>query len=186
MTWLSPGTFLKIAGVVALLVASHWVRSAFDTPEVRTRTDTVRVDRELVKRDTVTKIVPRTVRVYDTVETVDTAFVPVPDDYRLMGTISPSPIDIQGREVTLTYWNPDQSRFVQNVYEVDRPSWAIDLRLGAVAAQGFAVGTSTIGVSHRTPVGWLRLGGGYGASVTGDTQTGWVGTITLRKSVLQW
>jgi len=116
------GHLLETAGILAVAVTVGYVSVQVDrhfrkTPTLPTP-DTVTVKQQITKRDTVTDTVPRTVIRYDTVRTVDTIKVAVPPELDLQGLIEPSPIDISGREVTLTYFDAQAGRYTQNVYDM--------------------------------------------------------------------
>jgi len=91
-------------------------------PGQTVRTDTIMKERTLVRRDTVTETVPRTVVRYDTVRQVDTVRVAVPTNMSIQGVIPPSPINI-GDEVTLTYYDTGAQRWTQNRYEIPSDTW---------------------------------------------------------------
>jgi len=116
------GHLLEVAGITAIAVVVGYVSVQVDrqfrsAPE-RPPPDTVTVERQITKRDTVTETIPRTVIRYDTVRELDTIKVAAPPELDLLGLIEPRPIDVSGREVTLTYFDPQAGRYTQNVYSV--------------------------------------------------------------------
>jgi hypothetical protein len=116
------GHLLETAGILAVAVVVGYVSVQVDrhfrAEPAASAPDTVTVERQITKRDTVTETVPRTVVRYDTVRIVDTIKVAAPPKFDLMGLVGPSPIDISRREVTLTYFDPKGKRYTQNVYDV--------------------------------------------------------------------
>jgi len=105
--------------------------------------DTVTVERQLVKRDTVTETVPRTVVRYDTVRRVDTAHVPVPTDMTFKGVIAPRPVDVSSEEIALSYFDPKSRQWTQNRYSIPDEHWAlwpeVEIRTTPVGLQASAL-----------------------------------------------
>jgi hypothetical protein len=116
------GHLLETAGILAVAVVVGYVSVQVDrhfrAEPAPSAPDTVTVEQQITKRDTVTETVPRTVVRYDTVRIVDTIKVAAPPEFDLMGLIEPRPIGTSGREVTLTYFDPQAGRYTQNVYDV--------------------------------------------------------------------
>lgn len=84
-------------------------------------TEVVYRDRTITKRDTVyAEREPRTRIIYRT--HTDTVRVPVtaPRGLRIRGLISRTPIEIRSRRAILTYFDPESSRWVQNIYTLPR------------------------------------------------------------------
>lgn len=183
--WLTPTNVLRVVVVVGALILGAWIGRSCTEPVVETRVDSVAVDRTISERDTVTQTEPELVYWFLTETETDTMYVEVPTGYRYMGTIEQNPVDISGRDVTLTYQRG--GRYYQNVYQVGRPTWRIDLEGDVLVGPGFAMGTSTAGLARRTPIGWLRLGGGYGLAVTERRlYQGPVGRISLTTPIYSW
>jgi len=132
--------------------------------------DTVTKERTITLTDTVTETVPETVIRYDTVQTTDTLKIPVPTDTEFVGAIPPSPLDMSGDQATLTYF--DGERWQQNVYDVPRDTWRLDLTADATALQGAAVAMTSLQVRRRTALGWVGVGPSYSAVVTNEVTTG--------------
>lgn len=144
------------------------------------QTDTVYVNRTLERRDTVTVDKPVERRIY--LQQFDTVFirVPVPVDFQPAGIISPAPIRIDGRNVTLTYWAPDSLRFIQDRYVVSRPRWGIgpDLSSTVLLGRNGAVLTHAAGIRIKYR-GLLSGTLGYGVLTgPGWADNGW--TVTAR------
>lgn len=175
MSWLSPELIGGAVVTLVLIVGSHWVRSAFEKPRVvESPPDTVRKDRVILKRDTVTETVAETVIRYDTVRTTDTMHVPVPSGYRYMGTIETQPLDLSTEEATLTYFRG--GRYIQKKYSIPQPTWGVGMRGTVMAGQAWSAATTTIGVSHMTEWGPMdvvpRVGIGYGAVLGEEYRAG--------------
>lgn len=121
---------LAILYTIALAVLLWIVYGRLHRPRVVTVPEVRYVDRVIERRDTV--IVDRPVyrRIY--LQQTDTVYVrvPVPVGFRAAGVISPTPIRIDGRTVTLTYWAPDSLRFIQDDYIVRRPRWGFKADAG--------------------------------------------------------
>lgn len=98
---------------------------------------------------------------------------------------SPS-LTVGSRRVVLQSLSPRDGSMMEFEYEVPRPSWAIDVRGDALAGRDMSAVSSTIGLAHRTPLGWLRLGAGYGVAVTDHIRQGWVGKVSLEKRLFTW
>jgi hypothetical protein len=81
-------------------------------------TDTLFVDRPIVRRDTVTveRAVTRTVfeRVTDTVRVE----IPVPRDLVVAGVITPTPVRFDRGDVLLTYYSPGLGAWAQDRYSI--------------------------------------------------------------------
>lgn len=202
--WLSPLNILWAGALVVVAIASWWVRGAF-APESEApppETDTVTVERQITKRDTVTETVPRKVIQYDTVRATrrDTIKIEVPTvdtviadttaqvPWRPFGLIRRRPVKVEGKTFTLSYYKLSGQRWEQREYEADvsRPDWKLtaggDLTAGPVV--GFT--SSTLGLSKRTSVGWLSLEAGYGLAVTDQVRRGFVGRVTVRSTLYSW
>ncbi|MCS3667403.1 hypothetical protein GGP77_001632 [Salinibacter ruber] len=161
---------LSVLGV-ALVVVGTWLgRWTAPEPNPVTETDTVRVGRTITKRDTVTETVPKVVRTYDTVRTTDTVRVPVPESFDYLGSIERRPVDVQGDEVTLTYFR--DGRYMQNEYNLPQDRWGVGLQSDFTFAK-WVQGTLTADVMRHAEWGPLdvrtRFGVGYGALVTDGT-----------------
>ena len=193
---------IALAFVVGGYHARRWVEPE---PTERVVTDTVRVTETEILRDTVTQTVPREVRITDTVEVtrLDTILIPVPDlspdepesdPFRPHGLITSAPVDVDGLEVTLSYWNVSARRWQQNVYQAQPPpppTWTLYADVGTEALADLApavTGTLTaidvratgrIGVYHR-PSG---LSGYLAAGVQGARPVALVG---LRYRLVDW
>lgn len=86
-------------------------------------TSTVYRDRYITKKDTVTIVKPVTRVIYKTEVVLDTVQVIKPQALQHFNLITPSPVNIHGRDVTLTYYDTGQQRFMQNVYQVKPDKW---------------------------------------------------------------
>jgi hypothetical protein len=79
-------------------------------------------DRVIERRDTITVSRPEQVVVYRRVQDTVHVRIPVPSgDTLIAGVITiPNPIRITPRRVTLTYFNPDSTRYEQRSYKVPK------------------------------------------------------------------
>jgi len=192
-TW--PARIGAIVAVVALVVVAVRVdRAVTGRVVTEAETDTVTVEAERVVRDTVMQTVPRLVRVTDTVRVQDTdtvrAAVPVKDSiggepvpWRPHGLITSAPVDIDGHRVTLTYWQPDARRWVQNEYRVDRPAFGLTARVGSQVLPQTSVAYGRLEAQYRVSE-WIHLTGNAGQAVTEDGH-GWTGGVSIGLSLDQ-
>lgn len=171
--WLGAG----VLGL-ALVVVGTWIgRWTAPEPTPVTETDTVRVGRTITKRDTVTETVPRKVIRYDTVRTTDTVRVPVPRGFDYLGAIERQPIDVQDDEVTLTYFR--DGRYMQNQYDIPRPTWAIAPSVTAEATPSGPAASAALTVSRKS----LAVSAGYEV-VAG--YHGWTVGLTWTPYKIEW
>jgi hypothetical protein len=171
--WLGAGVL-----AVALVVVGTWIgRSTAPEANPVTETDTVTVERTITKRDTVTETVPRKVIRYDTVRTTDTVRVPVPKDFDYLGAIETRPVDVQDDEVMLTYFRG--GRYMQNRYDIPRPTWAIAPSLTAEATPGGVGASAALTVSRKS----LAVSAGY--EVAQDYH-GWTVGLTWAPYEIEW
>jgi len=202
--WLSPINVLWVGALVVVAIASWWVRGAV-APESEApppETDTVTVERQITRRDTVTETVPRKVIQFDTVSVTerDTIKIEVPTvdtvagdtvrqvPWRPFGLISNRPVRVEGTTFTLSYYALSGQRWEQREYEADvsRPEWKLTAGGDFTAGPQFATTSSTLGLAKRTSVGWLSLKAGYGLSVTDQVRRGVVGRLTLQSTLYSW
>ena len=124
---------LAIVSVV-LIFASFRVGKRFGSPTIAP-TDTVFVDRQLTKRDTIRVIQPKEVKVFRTVtETrVDTIHVPV--NLTPVGVVGAQPITrTKGNALTLTTFDLGRQAWTQQTFTLPPQQWGIGLF--AVSAVG--------------------------------------------------
>jgi len=147
-------------------------------PGQTVRTDTITKERALVRRDTVTETVPRSVIRYDTVREVDTVRLAVPTDMSIQGVIPPSPVDI-GEEVTLTYFDSNAQRWTQNRYDIPSDRWHLWPSVSAATTPAGLQATAAANLRWR----WVTVSAGYmqAASRRGVT----VG-VQLRPFTISW
>lgn len=107
-------------GIALLLVGKRWGAS---TVQQVVRTDTLWVDRPIVRRDTVTKEVPVTTTVYRRVTDTVYVSVSVPRDFDFTGLVSRSPVRFTSNRAVLTYWSPHLSAYVQDRYVLPKQNW---------------------------------------------------------------
>ena len=124
---------LAVAACAALLA---WHAHAWLTPEPDpvVRTDTLRVEADAPEPEEGTE--PDTRIVYRTrTDTVQQACLQLPQDMptRSLSLVQPQPVTIEGRTVTLTRYETDTHRYVQEVYRTRRPRWAATLHAYASA-----------------------------------------------------
>jgi len=164
---------------IALVVAGTWL-GRWTAPEANTVTappDTIIKEREITRRDTVTETVPRKVVRYDTIRTTDTVRVPVPENFEYLGAIEPRPVDVQDDKVTLTYFRG--GRYMQNRYDIPRPTWAIAPSLTAEATPDGPAASAALTVSRQS----LSLSAGY--EVSSDYH-GWTVGVTWTPYKIEW
>jgi len=185
-TW--PARIGAIVALVALVVVAVRVdRAVTGRVVTETETDTMTVETERVVRDTVTQTVPRTVRVTDTLRITDTdtvtVRVPVVGDpgnrhaLQPHGLITSAPVDIDGHRVTLTYWQPDARRWVQNEYRVGRPALRLTARIGSQVLPSTSVAYGRLEARYRVN-DWVHLTGNAGQAVTEESR-GWMGGVSI-------
>jgi len=202
--WLSPLNILWAGALVVVAIASWWVRGAVapkpEPPKVKT--DTVTVEQQITRRDTVTETVPRKVIQYDTIRATrrDTIRIEVPTvdtviadttaqvPWKPFGLIRQRPVRVEGTTFTLSYYTLSGQRWEQREYEADvsRPEWKLTANGGLTSGTQYAHTSSTLGLSKRTSVGWLGIHAGYGLSVTDQVRRGFVGRVTMRKTLSSW
>jgi hypothetical protein len=170
---------LSVLGI-ALVVLGSWIgRWTAPEPNPVTKTDTVTVEREITRRDTVTETVAETIVRYDTVTTTDTAFVPVPTGWQPTGLIGSAPLDIGQDEATLTYWNHRGRRFEQKVYDIPQPTWAIAPSVTAEATPSGPAASAALTVSRKS----LSLSTGYEVA---QSYHGWSFALTWTPYEVTW
>ena len=173
------GLAVALLAYTAAVVRVHdWMRPAPKAPQA----ETVRVDRTITKRDTVTQTVVDEVVRYDTVEATDTLRVAVPTDMTVQGVIPPSPVDV-GDQVTLTYYDTDAQRWTQNRYRLPTDTWGVGLR-GDLTAGPWLHATGTLDIIRYAQVGPMgleaRFGAGYAALITDEYRAGPVVSAGIR------
>jgi len=141
--------------LIACVVAGYQIRSCTEADRVRTvqRVDTVRVDRTLVRTDTVTEAVPVERMVYRTVTDTVVRRVPMPvglADVDLSLT-APDPIRIDGARVTLTRYDVQERAWVQDRYRTERRRWHIAPVLSA------SILPAGVGASAGIDARWRRV-----------------------------
>jgi len=202
--WLSPLKILWAGALVVVAIASWWVRGelAPEPEPPKVKTDTVTVQRQITKQDTVTETVPRKVIQYDTIRATrrDTIRIEVPTvdtviadttaqvPWKPFGLIRRRPVNVQGTTFTLSYYNLSGQRWEQRGYEADvsRPDWKLTAGGDLTASAKYAHTSSTLGLAKRTSVGWLSVHAGYGLAVTDQVRRGFVGRVTMRKTIASW
>ncbi len=118
---------LRYIGLAVIAFAVGLLVTKFVWPNEITITETeIRyVDRDILRRDTITVTRPEIRTVFRTVK--DTARVPVllPRDFRYAGAISTRPLRFSKGNVVLTYYA--DSSFVQDRFSIPRPktSWGL-------------------------------------------------------------
>jgi hypothetical protein len=171
--WLGAG----VLGITLVVVGTWLGRWTAPAPSTVTETDTVRVERTITKRDTVTETVPKVVRKYDTVRTTDTVRVPVPEDFDYLGAIERRPVDVQDDEVTLTYFR--DGRYMQNRYAIPQPTWAIAPSVTAEATPSGPAASAALTVSRKS----LSLSAGYEVA---QNYHGWTVGLTWTPYRIEW
>jgi len=120
--------------ICAALLAWHAHGWLTPTPEPVVRTDTLRVDADAPEpiegKEPEQRIIYRT-----RTDTVQQACLSLPETYdtRRMSLVQPEPVTIEGRTVTLTRYDTQGARYVQDVYRTRRPRWAATLHAYASA-----------------------------------------------------
>lgn len=132
--------------VCAALLAWHAHEWLTPEPEPIVRTDTLRVAADAPEPDEGDE--PERRIVYRTrTDTVQQACLSLPETYdtRRISLVQPQPVTIEGRTVTLTRYDTQGARYVQDVYRTRRPRWEATLHAYASAdpyAQEVGVGLS--------------------------------------------
>ena len=137
--------YLAVAACAALLA---WHAHGWLTPEPApvVRTDTLRVEADTPEPTEGTE--PDTRVVYRTrTDTVQQACLQLPQDMptRRISLVQAQPVTIEGRTVTLTRYETDTQRYVQDVFRTQKPRFSIAATLYASAdpyAQEAGVGVS--------------------------------------------
>lgn len=158
MNWKAQLAIVAAFAFFLLLAGRRWGVASVD---VRPVTDTVYVDREITKRDTVTITVPELTTIYRTV--TDTIRVPVlvPRDFNFKGLVGRRPLRFDGSTAILTYWSPSHSAFAQDRYTLPPDRWG-----GYVASRGTL--WPGFGVGVEAGVRWRQLGAFASADVYRD------------------
>ena len=137
--------YMALVACAALLA---WHAHGWLTPEPEpiVRTDTLRVEADAPEptdgAEPDTRIIYRT-----RTDTVQQACLQLPQDMptHSLSLVQPQPVTIEGRTVTLTRYETQKQRYVQDVYRTRRPRWAATLHAYASAdphAQEAGVGLS--------------------------------------------
>ena len=172
--------YTKYAAFAVLLLAGmylgFYVGSCNKTPEIIT--EIVYKDRQIVERDTITVDRPVTRYIYQTVTDTVEKKIYVPVDFDMAGIISHAPIKIDRDEVTLTWFDPDSMRFVQDRFVVQRPNWSVEVALSADHLPGYTL-TSMKGI-----VRYKRFSGHIGYGVYGSGGFGLVFGVQI--SLIKW
>jgi len=82
--------------------------------------------------------------------------------------------------------NPRSGQGLEYRWDVPRPEWRLTAGGDFTAGPQFATTSSTLGLAKRTSVGWLGIHAGYGLSVTDQVRRGFVGRVTMRKTITRW
>jgi hypothetical protein len=121
---------MRNAGILALLVVVgvlSWSAGRYVGDDlVPPRVDTVRVQSDAPPP--AEPATPEQRIVYRTrTDTVQQACLSLPDTYdtRRISLVQPLPVSIEGRRVTLTRYDVQDARYVQDVYRVPRERWAL-------------------------------------------------------------
>lgn len=134
-------------------------------------TDTLYVERTIRERDTSTVDRPETRVIYERHTDTVRVEVPVPVGLDRIGIISPSPIRVEGRDVRLTWWDPDSLRWQQDIYTVPRPRWRFVP--ASVSASATLPGAIALSAGPSLTRGAWTLSAGYSALVLpGETVHG--------------
>lgn len=166
---------------IALVVVGTWIGrwTAPDAGNATVPPDTIIKEREITRRDTVTQTVAETIVRYDTVTTIDTAFVPVPTGWQPTGMIGSAPLDLSQDEATLTYWNHQGGRFEQMVYDIPQPTWSIAPSMTAEAAPSGPVASAALTISRKS----LAVSAAYEVS---QGYHGWTVGLTWTPYKIEW
>ena len=147
---------------VALIFASFRVGKQFGSPTTHVHpTDTVHVDREITRRDTIRVVQPREVKVFRTVTKTRVDTIRVPVNFGAVGVIGANPVTRgKGNRLTLTSFDLGRQAFTQQTFSVPPRRWG--LGLFAVSAVGHQ---NSIGVELRLRFERLELSPFWGVSV---------------------
>ena len=168
MTRYAPIAILALA---AGLVIGYLLWGRGPVGSSSTDVDTLYVERTVTRRDTVTVDRPVTRVIYERHTDTVRVEVPVPVGLDRIGIISPTPIRVEGRDVRLTWWDPDSLRWQQDVYTVPRPRWRFVP--ASVSASALLPGAIALSAGPSLTRGAWTLSAGYNALVwQGETMHG--------------
>lgn len=155
----------RVAGIAAAAILGgvglFWLGRASKSPDIieRTRTDTVYAQRTIRETDTVTVTEPEVVTIYERDTTVIYRDTTINIPMELAGgfrVARPRPIDIDGREVTYTAYDPGTGRWTQQTYFTEPDVWAMDVGARVLGGGAWGMGPE-LGIRLRS---W-RLSGSY-------------------------
>ena len=159
-----------LAGLAILFMigTSIWAdRTFFRSTPTPAKPDTVKKEIKVPKvvRDTVLQTRIETVTEYDTIEEVRYREIPLPKNFSMRGVLPNNYIDISPGNVEVTYWNPDQRRYVGESFNVAQTTRQFYLAGHIFAARGvFSIGPTIAFDSDH-----FRLEAGYGPLWTNGT-----------------
>jgi len=172
--WFGAGVLLLAALALGYQVG-QW--GAPEKPP-ETHIDTVEVGRTIMRQDTVTETVPRTVFRYDTVRQVDTVRLAVPTDMDIKGVLPSSPVNI-GEQVTLTYYDTQAQRWTQNRYDIPSDTWHLWPSVSAATTPVGLQATATANLRWQK----VTLSAGY---MQAADRRGLTVSVELRPFTLSW
>lgn len=177
---------LEVIGALALTALISYVSVQVDDylepPRQAPAPDTVTVERTITKTDTVTETVAETVVQYDTIETTDSLYVPIPENFRFMGMVERTPLDIGPGRATLTYWQPVEGGVqpVQKRYDIPEPTWRIAPAVGLEAGPGGLTAVGKLPISYDD---WTVTGGAEVTAGGEALRAGW--TVGLSYTITE-
>ena len=146
---------------VAMIFASFRVGRHFGSPTTVVQTDTVHVDRQITKRDTIRIVQPREVKVFRTVTETRVDTIRVPVNLSPVGVIGANPITRgKGNTLTLTSFDLGRQAFTQQSFAVPERRWGMGVH--AVSTVGHQ---NSIGVELRMRWQRIELSPFWGVSV---------------------
>jgi len=95
-------------------------------------------------------------------------------------------LSVTSQTVIMSAVNPRNGQGLEYRWDVPRPEWRLTANGNLTAGTQYAHAASTLGLAKRTSVGWLGIHAGYGLSVTDQVRRGFVGRVTMRKTISSW
>ena len=139
--------FHPVSASILLIVASlasFRLGTSRSTETIVEKIDTIRVARQITKRDTINVYRPFQVVRYDTVRVVDTKLdtIRVPVNFGYTGVIGANPVTLDRKGFTVTSFDLESQRFQQSRYKFPVRKWGF----GVYAFSGVYTQYSAIGV----------------------------------------
>lgn len=118
----NPLTVITLIGVTGI-VAYNLGGKFNSTVKELTTIDTVRIERQLIKNDTIRIYQPYQVTVYDTVKSTRTDTIRVAENFAYRGLVNNNPVTRNRNSLTLTTFDLDTQSFMQRTYKLPKKTW---------------------------------------------------------------